>query len=203
MCAIGSVSTGCFHGRHCTLEARNSCSSQPLAVGRRTRVFPAKVQARLSSAWTEGRTLVPVWLGPSFASSVHERPESGVRGGERPRPVGPGNGPDHCARQLLNRGRRRGRPSRGRAARAPGRPPLAARPRPLLVCLLLYVYIYDNHLYRCALAGYLRGVQYSPPECGVPFAVTYVALWRLGGELLSGKQWPVRETCRRVFSPSV
>lgn len=38
----------------------------------------------------------------------------------------------------------------------------------LPVCLLLYVYIYDNQLYRCALSGCPRGVQYSPPKCGVP-----------------------------------
>lgn len=87
----------------------------------------------------------------------------GGGGAARFGPCGAGNGPDHCARQLLNRGRRRGRPSLG----SPSEASRSSAPA-LLVCLLLYVYIYNNQLYRCALSGCPRGVQYSPPKCGVP-----------------------------------
>lgn len=111
------------------------------------------------------------------------------------------------------RARRRRRRSATRALRSRKRPrPLRqtvaqsgkkARPRPSW-SVSCFTCTYTTTSCIVVLFRGARVVCSIRPRYAVfPFAVTYVALLRLGGESLSGRQWPVRATCRHVFSPSV
>lgn len=110
--------------------------------------------------------------------------------------LGPGNGPDHSAPDSCSIGEER---AAGRAADELREPPKWSRPQlsprtppppfPFSACVyfLLFVYICDNLLYRCALWGtpachcVLCSIRPRNAVC-TRFAVTYVTLSRLGGE---------------------
>lgn len=128
-------------------------------------MFPAKLQAARARSPVSAQLglndercpMSPLWLAPSFASSVHERPESGVRGGERPRPVGPGNGPDHCApRQTVAQSGKKARPAEPRPSCESPREASSrsSAPPPLGLSLALRVHIRQPPVSLCS--------------CGVP-----------------------------------